>query len=376
MKFMYLANIRIPTEKAHGIQIMNMCRTFAEKGIEIELVVPWRYNPKFKESDLFEYYSIEKVFKVKKLPSLDLIMLNLPKIGFWVQSATFAISVFFYSLFRKVNVIYSRDWPHLFFLSFFKKNLVYEVHYFPRWLFFCRRVFKKAKAIIVVTNGLKRILLKNGVNEKKILIMPDGVDLKRFDINVSKEEARRELNLPFNKKIVLYAGHLYSWKGVQVLTESSKFLNKDILAVFVGGTEKDEKKFKEKNQKFKNIIVLGHRPHSQMPYYLKSADVLILPNSGKKDVSRYWTSPMKMFEYMASQRPIVASDLSSIGEILSENNSILVEPDNPQALAEGIKKVLDDKELSQRISQQAYTDVKKYTWDKRAQKILNFVKNE
>jgi len=113
-----------------------------------------------------------------------------------------------------------------------------------------------------------------------------------------------------------------------------------------------------------------------MPYYLKSADVLILPNSGKKDVSRYWTSPMKMFEYMASQRPIVASDLSSIGEVLSENNSILVEPDNPQALAEGIKKVLDDKELSQRISQQAYIDVKKYTWDKRAQKILDFVKNE
>ena len=376
MKFMYLANIRIPTEKAHGIQIMNMCRTFAEKGIEIELVVPWRYNPKFKESDLFEYYSIEKVFKVKKLPSLDLIMLNLPKIGFWVQSETFAISVFFYSLFRKVNVIYSRDWPHLFFLSFFKKNLVYEVHYLPRWLFFCRRIFKKAKAIIVVTNSLKRILLKNRVNEKKILIMPDGVDLKRFDINVPKEEARRELNLPLNKKIVLYAGHLYLWKGVQVLTESSKFLNKDVLVVFVGGTEKDEKKFKERNQKFKNIIVLGHRPHSQMPYYLKSADVLILPNSGKKDVSRYWTSPMKMFEYMASQRPIVASDLSSIGEVLSENNSILVEPDNPQALAEGIKKVLEDKELSQRISQQAYIDVKKYTWDKRAQKILDFVKNE
>jgi len=68
--------------------------------------------------------------------------------------------------------------------------------------------------------------------------------------------------------------------------------------------------------------------------------------------------------------------LSSIGEVLSENNSILVEPDNPQALAEGIKKVLDDKELSQRISQQAYIDVKKYTWDKRAQKILDFVKNE
>ena len=374
MKIMYLANIRIPTEKAHGIQIMNMCRTFAEKGINVELIIPWRYNPKFKRSDLFEYYSIERIFKVKKLPSLDLIVLNLPKIGFWVQSATFAISVFFYSLSRRVNIIYSRDWPHLFFLSFFKKRLVYEVHYLPRWLFFCRRVFKKARAIIVVTDSLKRTLLKNGVDGKKILVAPDGVDLEKFDINISKEETRRKLNLPLNKKIILYTGHLYLWKGVQILAESSKFLNKDVLVVFVGGTEKDENNFKEMNKGFKNVLVLGHRPHAQMPYYLKSADVLILPNSGKKNASRYWTSPMKMFEYMASQRPIVASDLPSIREILNENNSVLVEPDNPWALAKGIKSILNNENLSQRISQQAYTDVKKYTWDKRAQKILDFMR--
>jgi glycosyltransferase involved in cell wall biosynthesis len=85
---------------------------------------------------------------------------------------------------------------------------------------------------------------------------------------------------------------------------------------------------------------------------------------------------MKMFEYMASQRPIVASDLPSIREVLSENNAVLIEPDNPQSLAEGIKKALTDKELSQRISQQTQTDVEEYTWDKRAQKILEFIKNE
>lgn len=376
MKIIYLANVRIPTEKAHGIQIMNMCEVFSKQGVEVELVIPWRYNPKLKNSDLFEYYSIERIFKVKKIPSLDLIALNLPKVGFWIQSATFAVSAFFHSLFRKVDFVYSRDWPHLFFLSFFKKDLVYEVHYLPHWLFFCRRVFKKAKAIIVVTDSLRKILLRNGVDEKKILVAPDGVDLERFDIKISKEKARRKLNLPLNKKIVLYTGHLYLWKGVQILAESSRFLNKNILIVFVGGTEKDENNFRERNKGFKKVFVLGHRSYSQMPLYLKSADVLILPNSGKKKSSRYWTSPMKMFEYMSSQRPIVASDLPSIREILNENNAILVKPDSPKNLAEGINQALNNLDFSAEISSRAFQDVQEYSWSKRSKKIISFLNND
>ncbi|MCG2808867.1 MAG: glycosyltransferase, partial [Candidatus Portnoybacteria bacterium] len=123
-----------------------------------------------------------------------------------------------------------------------------------------------------------------------------------------------------------------------------------------------------------NILILGHRPYSEIPYYLKAADVLVLPNSGKEEISKSWTSPMKMFEYMASQRPIVASDLISLREILNENNAVLVEPDNSRALAEGIMSALKKDDFSAKILIEAWQNVQKYTWTERVKNILLFIK--
>ena len=143
----------------------------------------------------------------------------------------------------------------------------------------------------------------------------------------------------------------------------------DFLFVFVGGTKEDIEEFKVKCSNVRNVRIVGHRPYQEIPYWLKSADVLVLPNSGKEEISRHWTSPMKMFEYMAAGRPIVASNLPSIREILNEENAILVEPDNPEALAWGVKEALQNSQLSDKISTRAFEEVKKYTWQERAKKI-------
>ncbi|MBU2579480.1 glycosyltransferase [Candidatus Parcubacteria bacterium] len=372
MKLVYLTNARIPTEKAHGIQIMKMCEAFGNAGVELELVLPWRFN-QIKENS-FDFYGVKKSFKIKKIFSLDFIFLNIPKIFFWVQSLSFSISAFFYLLFKKTDIIYSRDSFLLYLISFFKKNLILELHYLPKHLFLHKRVFKKAKAVIVITKQLKKSLIEKGISENKILVAPDGVDIGKFDIDILKDEARKKLNLPQNKKIVLYSGHLYKWKGAQILANASKFLEKDTIVVFVGGTKEDEERFRDKNKNLNNILILGHRPYSEIPYYLKAADVLVLPNSGKEEISKSWTSPMKMFEYMASQRPIVASDLISLREILNENNAVLVEPDNSRALAEGIMSALKKDDFSAKILIEAWQNVQKYTWTERVKNILLFIK--
>ncbi len=376
MKIIYIANIRMPTEKAHGIQIMKMCEAFANsklnKSIKLELVVPQRFN--YIKDDPFEYYGIKRNFKIKKLPCLDLIPLDkyIGHLGSWVESITFNFFVFPYILFKKTDIIYTRDKFSLF-LILFKKNLVFEAHTFPKNYFMYSLFFKKLKKIIVITQKLKDFFIEKGISADKILVASDGVDLEKFNIKNTQEECRKRLSLPLDKKTVLYTGHLYEWKGAQTLAKASQFLPKDMEIYFIGGTDKDVRRFKTQNSKLK-IKIVGYKPHSEIPFWLKAADVLVLPNSAKKEISKYWTSPLKMFEYMASKRPIIASDLPSIREILNENNSFLVKPDNPERLAKGIESILKNPNLSAKISNQAFQDVQNYTWQKRAKNILEFLK--
>ena len=377
MKLIYIANARIPTEKAHGIQIMQMCEAFAKHNpnatnkVEVELVLPKRFNDIKK--DPFKYYGVERNFEIKKLPCLDFISLDkyIGHLGLWIESISFNFFVFFYLIFKKADIIYTRDR----FLTPFilvRKNIVFELHTFPKNFFLHSPFIKKIKKIIVITNQLKNLLIKKKILPNKILVVPDGIDIEKFDVRCSMFEARKKLNLPLDKKIVLYMGHLYEWKGAQTLAEAFRYLLKDIEIYFVGGTAEDKKKFKIRNLKLE-INVISHRPHAEIPYWLKAADVLVLPNTAKKEISKYWTSPLKLFEYMASKRPIVASNLPSTREILNEKNAVLVKPDSPEELSRGIKKILQNPEFYTKISNQAFQDVKQYTWEKRSKRILSFV---
>lgn len=368
-KLIYIANIRLPTEKAHGIQIMKTCEAFANLGHKVELVVPRRFN--FIKEDPFEYYDVEKNFNIVKLPSLDLVKFG--RIGFWVQSFLFAQLAFFYSMLCEQDVVYSRDELPIYLLSFFKKNVFWESH-IGKFNFITKKLIKKCKGIIAITKGLKDFYTRNGIAKEKIFVAPDGVDLRKFIVGLSKEECRDRLNLPKGKKIIAYTGHLYKWKGANILADSASFFGNEYLFVFVGGTFEDVKKFKEKYSDSRNILIIGQKPHSEIPYYLKSADILVLPNSAQEKISRLYTSPMKMFEYMASGVPIIASDLPSIREILSSDNAILVKSDDPEDLSNNIYRLLKSITLSGNISSKSLKDVVKYTWESRASNILDFIK--
>ena len=109
--------------------------------------------------------------------------------------------------------------------------------------------------------------------------------------------------------------------------------------------------------------------------YLAAADVLVLPNTARTRMSERYTSPLKLFDYMAAHRPIVASDLPSLRDILTHENAILVGPDDASALRDGIRKILDDKAFGVQLAERAFEDVHRYTWQKRAAKILHFLGN-
>lgn len=371
MKLFYVQNARIPTEKAHGIQIMKTCEALARLGHSVELTVPRRFNS-IKE-DPFDYYEIDKIFKIRKLPCLDLIPLDkyLGYLSLWIESLSFLFFVLLYLPFKKADLVYTRD-KFLLPLSFFSKNFIFEAHTFPKNYFIYSPFLKKLKGMVVITQKLKDLFLEKGIPQNRILVAADGVDLEKFAVKETKEECRRKLNLPQDKKVVLYTGHLYKWKGAGMLLAAAR-QSPNHLFVFIGGTKDDTAKFKKQAENLNHVLIAGHRPYREIPYWLKSADVLVLPNSGQEDISQYWTSPLKMFEYMASRKPIIASDLPSIREILNETNALLVEPDNPEALGRGIEEVLKDSQLSERISVKAFQDVQPYAWRQRTKRILDFI---
>lgn len=144
--------------------------------------------------------------------------------------------------------------------------------------------------------------------------------------------------------------------------------------VFVGGTIGDVSKFTSfvNNEGLKNIRVEGFQPHEKMPQYLAMADVLVLPTSGQYHIGKYESSPLKLFEYMASGKPIVASRLPAVCDIVDESHVHFVDPDKAQELGKAILEVL---ESGSGKTQAAYNRVKSQSWENRAKDIIHFIQN-
>lgn len=370
----YVMNAKMPTNKAHGVHLANMCECFGRRLKKVTLIVPRRLTV-FKQ-DPFEYYGVNRTFEIKKIINIDFVKIW-PAVGYWVQYISFSVfsAVFLLFTSRKGTVIYTRDHVLAFIFKLLGFFTVYEAHriIIKSKLFFY--VVRKVDAIVTNSNGVAHEFKKQGFEH--ILSFPNGISPKQFDIKLSKSELRAKLNLPLDKKIILYSGHLYGWKGIQTVFESAILLKKqNFIFIFVGGVPGDVEEWKIKFEKEGlNAIFTGHKSAFDVPMYLKSADVLLLPNSAQTEESVKYTSPIKLFEYMASGIPIVASRLPSICEILNDNNAILFEADNASSLVSAITESFAHPEKSQRLATKALTDVQAYTWERRADTIISFVGN-
>jgi hypothetical protein len=134
MKFYYLANIRLPTEKAHGLQIVQMCEAFARAGADLTLFVPRRVNtPQMAAiDDPWAYYGVERIFAIRRIPCIDLFrrLRRAERIAFAIQTLSYLFVLSIMLLFRQADVYYSRDPLTLLVLSLFKsrRSLAYEAH--------------------------------------------------------------------------------------------------------------------------------------------------------------------------------------------------------------------------------------------------------
>lgn len=381
MKLIYISHWRFPSEKTMSPLIMKTCEMFARKGIEVELWMPWRNNPDFANIDPFSHHGIKRNFTIRKIPAFDFTGFLPGSFFFYLLLVSSNITIWLYALkerFPKDTVFYFHDVRDAVLFTLLHRPMFLEIHDFYKSSVgrINRYVFPRITGFIV-TNRFKMETLSRefGIPADRMLHRPNGVDVKMFATDISQEEARGKLNLPRDQKMILYTGHLFDWKGVDTLFDAHQFLGEGETIYFVGGTDEDIKKFKDKSQKIKdkNIIIIGRRPFAEIPLWQRAADVLILPNTAKFETSKYETSPVKLFEYMASGRAMVASDLPSIRNIVDEQMVFFAKPDDPRSFADVIHKVLQNSKEAEGRACFAQKEVEKYSWENRTEAIIKFI---
>jgi glycosyltransferase involved in cell wall biosynthesis len=356
---------RFPSEKAAALFADKSAQAFAALDYNVTLLVPRRSGTGAK---------LERPYTLCYLPTIDLY--GVPVVG----EIAHRLSYFIFTLgvvwwlvrnAKKSSIIYSNEALPLLAASFLFPRTLYEMHDFPEqnvWMY--TWLFRRAE-FVLTTNTWKVTQLKERfkVPTKKIILERNAVDVDAFT-SANSNEARRALSLPLDAKIVLYTGHLYSWKGVDVLAQAARELT-SVEVYVVGGTPYDIGVFSAAHGDIKNLHIMGYRPHQDMPLWQAAADVLVLPNTAKETISMQYTSPMKLFEYMASERPIVASNIPSITDIISEKDAYLVEPDSAHALVGGIRQALTHAPEAHARALHARSKVLEHSWEKRARRIVN-----
>lgn len=313
--------------------------------------------------DPFIFAGVDPIFTIRKLPCLDIFPGTESRFLYRLRTYSFLLVARFWLLGVRHEVLYTREPMAAAVLP----KAILELHDLTPATRSRIPKLTRNKKIITITKGLQADLVQAGIPPGHILVAPDGVDLDDFSDPESKVDARKRLGLSTSEKIALYIGLLDAWKGSATLYAAAPQLPSGVLLAVIGGSAEEIDTLRKEHT---DVLFLGPKPYTQLPDNQQAADVLVLPNSGKGALSSLYTSPLKLFTYMASGIPIVASDLPSLREILSEKNAFLVTPDDPNALAEGIRTALRDPEESARRARQARADVEHYTWQARADRIL------
>ena len=243
---------------------------------------------------------------------------------------------------------------------------------------------KKADAIIAVTHGIKNYLLERGVTENKVWVVENGANTELFkpikNSNVVGELKNR-LHINNDERIVLFVGNLAPWQGVEYLIHATPLIIKEIpkTKILIVGDgimkEKLESLVKELNIG-RNIIFTGTVPYENVPEYINVSDICVAPFIRERN-EKIGLSPLKIYEYLACEKPVVASNIRGVGNLLESSNSgISVIPDNPNELAKAIIKLLNDKQLREQMGKNGREMVvNNYSWENTAKKTIEVFEN-
>jgi glycosyltransferase involved in cell wall biosynthesis len=380
VRILYLSDIRFPLERANGIQTFETCRALAARGHDVTLLV--RPDTVTPPRDPWTFYGAPR--------TSGLTVLRSPTVPAFARRAAYVVSAVG-RLMRSPapDVVFTRDLgiaSIVLLLPGRRPALVYEAHGFaplvseelPRLIATAttpsalklarlarreRRVWRGAHGYVTLTATHLAELEHRFGSRANAAVVPDGTRLA----------PAREYVPPPAPPVVGYAGHLYAWKGVDVLIDALARVP-GVRGLVIGGQpgERDRARLEalaHARGVADRVELAGWRHPAEIAGLLRGCSVLVLPNV-RSTISERYTSPLKLFEYMAAGRAIVASDLPALREVLTDGvNALLVEPGRPEPLAAAIRRLLSNPTLMDRLARAAFADASRFGWDSRAERL-------
>ena len=379
------ANARLPSERAQTLQVVQMAAAFARAGVPTTLLHArrWRTPRHPDRSDLGDHDALLDHYGVPPgarpgieaapcLDGVDLVPRFLQVLPARLQELSFACTAALRLGRQHAGArVLTREIEIAAALAG-RPGVFLEVHRVPggwirrRWL---RRAARSAAGIVAISGGVRVDLLEAGVEGAGVIVEHDGFEAARFEGLPTRAEARAILDLPPDAPLVVYAGGLLAWKGVDVLVQAATQLP-DVHFVIAGGMAADVARLRERTRGRAKLRVEGFQPPARVPLYLAAADLGVVPNRSRPAISARHTSPLKVFEAMAVGLPLVASDLPSLREVLGDEEAWFVPPDEPGLLADGIRRALADGAGRAERGERLRARAAEHTWDARAARLL------
>jgi len=377
-KVVYVSNTNLARKTASVTQILSMCDAISDCGFEVTLIA--RANKKIDICALQKEYAIKHDFKILTFHVVSTEGEDKKSEGKFSKASFIA-----WALHKIIMInpfcVYTRHIMLASILSVFRKKLVYEAHqmYQSRMEPGMLRIIlgQRTKSVVVtITNSLKSDILcvTGGEGSDRITIEPDGLPEWFFD-TIGSSASKYDSTAP-----IVYMGSLYEGKGIQLILQLANLITYDIHVY--GGSENEVESLNRYAQDngLDHIQFMGRVDYRAVPDILCGASMLLLPNQqevkigGSLDIGK-WTSPLKLFEYMASARPILVSDLPVLKEIVSDENAILCPSSSADVWAKNIEMVKKDSSSCLIKAKKARGDVKRYTWNERVKRVFKCVES-
>ena len=341
----YLFPEELPMRAARGVQAVNTVWALAKR----EKVL---FFPAALRKEAFAYYG---------LPKKGPLICPVPR-SFPGGKAHFVYLLRLLPRLRPVSVLYTRHLKTAWWLiktrGLHRRRIVYEAHeiFAEKKKKLERKeaeVFKGADLVVCVSWGLSSAVER--FFSVKARVIPNGTRV--IPLNV-KDKFLRPV------RDIYYVGTLrYQWKGGETLLSSLPLWPQGLELIVIG-----------EGIRHPRIKWRGFLPPARIPEVLKEAQVGLLPNSAQNTQSRFYTSPMKLLDYLGAGCAVVASNLESVREIVSEKEALLIPPDDPRDLAEAVALLSQEPKLALKLAEAGYLRARDFTWERRAERILSLLK--